>query len=83
MTPEDRRLSEIAARLAEVTARPWCCLAVDEKGRAQVVSEGFESGRAPLIGVFPRAADARFVANAPEDVAWLLEQLGAAWRGRI
>lgn len=83
MTPEDRRLSEIAARLAVATPGPWLIAYSNRLGPAQVSSAHKIDGRYMLVGVLGLTSDADFIAHAHDDIQWLLEQLGATGRGRI
>lgn len=75
------RLAAIEHRLAQATPGPWTAFGVGEGYPAQVLSARIVEGRAMLVGVYPLAADAAFMAHAREDVQWLVTQLRAREHG--
>jgi hypothetical protein len=77
------RLAEIRARLEAATPGPWewdyNTLGSDI---AEVAEPSLTCGRYCIGGsvrIDIKADDAQFIAHAPEDIAWLLEQLADAW----
>lgn len=71
------RLAAIEHRLAQATPGPWAAFGLGEGYPAQVLSARIVEGRAMLVGVFPLAADAAFMAHAREDVEWLVARVRA------
>lgn len=74
------RVEEISKRLSEVTPGPWrakhrcvgCTDADDESCGLGLEIEG--PPEASMRGQFALGADARFIAAAPDDIAYLLRQ---------
>ncbi|MCZ1014039.1 hypothetical protein [Streptomyces noursei] len=67
------RLTEIAARVAAATPGPWL-----QRSDAGIVTDSDGHPLAVFGTSGPHCADAAFIAHAPEDVPWLLEQLEQA-----
>lgn len=83
--PVDVRLAEIRARLAAASPGPWLLhhrmigAGPDDDERVGLGWDWDDDAGppGPMRGVFARAADAKFVANIHDDMAYLLAQLAA------
>lgn len=94
---DEKRLAEIAKRLAEATPGPWQVIFSgdektrtryewsiwDEAGNAFVLSMERKQQIPSLEWAKKRSVDFDFIAHAPSDIAYLLESLRASQQGGI
>ena len=74
------RLEEIEERLGAIKVEDglsWCLIKGRESDDWGIGVIGYVM---PIIAQMMWRQDARFAANAPADVAWLITQLTAAWK---
>lgn len=78
----DQRLQEIKERLAAATPGPWNVLYDDGSlhGTPEEYFVNFDAHRDSTN--IEREADAEFIANAPSDIAYLLDLVELAQRAR-
>lgn len=74
------RLTEIEARLRAATSGPWVVVTKGSESFIAAVS-GREIARPPF-GNAPSRDDAELIANAPDDLAWCVDQI-AMLRGLV
>ena len=67
----DERIKEIRERLGAATPGPWSVLDLSDETGTDYTVEGSDVQIGPVWAL----ADAAFIANAPADIAYLLEQV--------